>query len=124
MLLSISLAPSLNYIGLTQALTRYLSIDIDPWTDYEGDHISKEDLEKISRLTNESMFIKGDFISWITNQAAYIVRYYLYKADLLDIKILNHSKINVNLNYFITEEVDDSTIKRLTNDIIPSNVPL
>ena len=43
----ISLAPTIDYLGITQEMSHILGIDIDPWNSYEGDRISEEMLSKI-----------------------------------------------------------------------------
>ncbi|AAQ00002.1 MULTISPECIES: cobaltochelatase subunit CobN [Prochlorococcus] len=94
--LAIAMAPTFNTSGISQYLSRLLNINIDPWADNEGDSISEVDNNRLFDLNQLKFRIKGDYITWINNQAQSVVSYYLRKA-------LNKRDINCIPNNLINE---------------------
>ncbi len=116
--LSIALSPSFYRPGLSQLLSNTINIDVDPWNDKEGEYISEIDKNKLQNLTKEKLYKVGDYITWINNQAMYIVEYHTeqllgYKENIL----VTNKIINEFLKYINIMELDHN-IEILRNDII------
>ncbi|KGG15280.1 MULTISPECIES: cobaltochelatase subunit CobN [unclassified Prochlorococcus] len=118
LILSIALVPTLNNKGLTQSLAKYLDLDIDPWSDTESEELSLNDITIMKGLVDISFNIKGDLISWLNNQAQYIVSYHLrdYLHKESEIKIID------SLVHFIRIPNKNDTINKLRKIIIPRTV--
>ncbi len=116
--LSIALSPSFSRLGITQLLTKRLGLDLDPWNDREGDLITKPDKEIIKRITKRELRTKGDYITWINDQALIIVRYHTRSILGYKESDIETNKIMPILSNYISSNEYPPYIKILRKDII------
>jgi len=117
--LSIALNPSYECLGLSQSLSIYLGLDIDPWNAEESDSVTERDFLYLRKNFNIKIRTSGKLIHWINNQSQSVIIYLLFKY--LDTKksINYYKSLDHHIKAFIDNESSSKVIKKITNVIIP-----
>ena len=129
LLLSICRAPSSNYVGLTQWISKSFGLDFDPWSQYPDEGITKKDMKLIEKLSSLKDSQKSHYLDWIEDQAKLLLSKYVLKLNpsILELKgqTLNKSLGNLFIDdknkayfdyiYSIYKNLKDSNKKEKIN---------
>ncbi|MGC6483542.1 MAG: cobaltochelatase subunit CobN [Synechococcus sp.] len=74
LLLAISRAPGAELAGITQRLAQVLDLDLDPWSDEDGDHLAKADQHRLQAFTPAAPRRVADAVAWLEQQAMEVIR--------------------------------------------------
>ncbi|ABX08816.1 cobaltochelatase subunit CobN [Prochlorococcus marinus] len=116
--LSISLAPSFERLGLSQSLSDFLDLELDPWTDNESEILVQSDIDKLSFYYDKKLRIKGDGIAAL-NLISYNIIATIYQETYGLESILNeNSPINNLIRNFLDEKSNHSLILYVKDKVL------
>jgi len=113
LLLALARPPLADEPGLTQAMALALKLELDPWQQEDGEHLSSHDIERFAALGQDRVRRVGDGTAWLEDQALLLLQ------D--QVEPLDHSKAAVHpeLERLIHEPPLNNTLIRIQKVLWP-----
>ncbi|HGY5542382.1 MAG TPA: cobaltochelatase subunit CobN [Prochlorococcus sp.] len=118
LLLAIARAPSNDQPGLTQSVATKIGLELDPWSDEEGEIISSHDKNILIKFGLEPPRRIGDAVAWIEEQTLILLDILLVQSNEQDTNI-NHKLLIEPLRNWLNSSNYDPHLKLIKQDLWP-----